>query len=119
MAQPHSFIIMNGAVEFGKVDATSPPTPPDGMVAVEVPFPAKDWSVALDSGEYVVTPRPVPIEELRPQKWAQVKAARDKAEYAGCMTPLGRVDTDPDSQRKIAGAVQMAMIAGEAFSLEW
>lgn len=73
--------------------------------------------IALVDGAWVQD-----LDPARHRAWAAVKAARDHAEWGGCDTPLGRVDTDPDSQRKISGAVQMAMIAaaaGEAFALDW
>ena len=59
---------------------------------------------------------------LKADKWAEVLAARTVAENSGCMTPLGRVDTTPESRDKISGAVQMAMIAqmnGAPFSIDW
>jgi hypothetical protein len=55
----------------------------------------------------------------RRQAWERIKAARDQAENGGCATPLGRVDTDPLSRDRISGAVQMAMIVGAAFSIDW
>lgn len=45
------------------------------------------------------------------QKRQQIIDARDRHEWAGCMTPLGRMDTTPDSQRKINGSVTMAVVA--------
>lgn len=68
-----------------------------------------------------VVPGPL-IEDLRADVWEAVREARDRAEWWGCSTPLGRADSDPDSQRKVAGAVQMAMIAqaaGAPFSIDW
>lgn len=62
------------------------------------------------------------LDALRAARWVRVKAARDAAEWGGCATALGRVDTDRDSQRKISGSVQMAQIAlgaGEPFSVDW
>lgn len=62
------------------------------------------------------------IDRLRAGRWELVKARRDQAEWSGCNTALGRVDTDPDSQRKTGGAVQMAMIAqaaGAPFAIDW
>lgn len=50
---------------------------------------------------------------------AQVKAERNRAEWAGVEVTCGRIDSDPDAQRKIAGAVITAMLAGTAFSIEW
>lgn len=51
-----------------------------------------------------------------------VLAARDRAEFGGCETAFGRVDTKAESQRKAGGAVQMAMIAQAAsapFTIGW
>lgn len=53
---------------------------------------------------------------------AAVMQQRDCVELGGCMTPLGRFDTDADSQRKVNGSVTMALIAqtvGQPFSVEW
>lgn len=50
---------------------------------------------------------------------AKLKARRDTAEWAGVQTGQGEVDSDPDSQRKISGAVTMAMLGGESFSMQW
>ena len=62
------------------------------------------------------------LSPMKAKKWAQVLAARTVAENSGCMTPLGRVDTTPESRDKISGAVQMALIAqmnGAPFSIDW
>lgn len=59
---------------------------------------------------------------LRAGIWQMVRRARDRAECWGCATALGRADTDADSQRKVSGAVQLAMIAQAAdqpFSVSW
>lgn len=51
---------------------------------------------------------------------ARVKELRDAAETGGCTVPgIGRFDSDSDSQRKISGAVVMAMLGGGAFAMEW
>lgn len=62
------------------------------------------------------------LDALRERVWAKAKALRDQAEWGGCETPLGVVDTDPASQRKVNGAVLMALIAqgsDEDFSVDW
>lgn len=91
--------------------------------------PAFDW-IALPEG-YDPTTHTWDAEgrqmvedmaKLRALRWAEIKLARDAAEVAGCETPLGRIDTTAASQVKIAGAVQMAMLAqaaGEPFSISW
>ena len=50
---------------------------------------------------------------------AKLKLNRDQAEWAGVETPLGRVDSDPNSQRKISGAVTLAMLGGQNFTIDW
>lgn len=64
-----------------------------------------DWQVNLDV--------------LKAAKRRAIRARRDVAEWSGCATPLGRVDSDGDSQRKINGAVMMASIVGPTFSIDW
>lgn len=80
-----------------------------------------EW--AWEAGGFVRIIPPAPtILERRTSLWEAVRMARDRAEWWGCTTPLGRADSDPDSQRKVAGAVQMAMIAqaaGAPFSIDW
>jgi hypothetical protein len=51
-----------------------------------------------------------------------LRRRRDRAEFSGCDTPLGRMDTDADSQRKVNGSVTMALIAqaaGQPFAIDW
>ena len=50
---------------------------------------------------------------------AALKQARDTAEWSGVYTPLGRVDSDPVSQRKVSGAALMASIVGASFAVDW
>jgi hypothetical protein len=62
------------------------------------------------------------MDELRSARWGEIKAQRDAAEWGGFDTPFGRFDSDPKSQAKIIGAVQLASIAaarGEPFSIRW
>ncbi len=82
---------------------------------------AGQWRWSADHGFLPIVVE-TPIAEVRAARWAEVRAQRDSQQRSGCMTPLGRVDTDGDSQLKIAGSVQMAMIAqaaGQPFSIEW
>lgn len=50
---------------------------------------------------------------------ALVKAKRDEVEFGGVMTEYGRVETNPDSQRKLVGASTAALALGDNFSKEW
>lgn len=108
-------IIRDGVVErvvedtdrYDLTDATVVDAPADYEARPYI-WAGEDWAIDLTV--------------CRARRWAEVKARRDQAEWGGCATPLGAVDTDPDSQRKISGAVQMAMIAqaaGEPFALDW
>jgi hypothetical protein len=54
------------------------------------------------------------VEGARAAKWEEVKAAREAAEWGGCTTALGPIDTDPESQRRILGVVLLAQIAKAA-----
>lgn len=80
-----------------------------------------EWVWEAGGFARIIPPAPT-IDEQRASVWEAVRAARDRAEWWGCSTPLGRADSDPDSQRKVAGAVQLAMIAqagGAPFSIDW
>lgn len=50
---------------------------------------------------------------------AKVKQRREAAKDGGILTPWGPLQTDPDSRTNINGAVQMATILGENFSVGW
>ncbi len=92
------------------------------------PVPCEDRQVepgrmVWDGQAFVpILPPPPSLAQLKVSVWDAVRVARDRAEWRGCSTPLGRADSDPDSQRKVAGAVQMAMIAqatAAPFSIDW
>lgn len=93
---------------------------PDTVVELPDEIDDPESYIVLD-GEW--TARVIdPVEALASAKAAKrhgVKQLREMAESAGCMTATGRVDSDPESQRKVAGAVQMAMIVGDDFSIDW
>jgi len=78
---------------------TSPAAPFDGGVIVP------DETATLDS--------------QKARKHAEVKMTRDTKEWSGVLTPSGLIDSDPDSQRKISGAVSAAIVIGDTFSREW
>ncbi|MEN2747083.1 DUF4376 domain-containing protein [Sphingomonas sp. T9W2] len=80
-----------------------------------------EWVWEATGFTRIIPPAPT-INQQRALVWEAVRAARDRAEWWGCSTPLGRADSGPDSQRKVAGAVQLAMIAqagGAPFSIDW
>lgn len=84
-----------------------------------VPFPPKpsdrhvfDWTT-----KSWVDPRS--LEDLKAGKWLEIKRSRDAAEYGGFTWDGSRFDSDPESQTKIIGAVQLASITGESFQIDW
>lgn len=63
-----------------------------------------------------------PLPLAKAAKREQVNAIKLEREIAGCVTPLGRVDTDQKSRDFVAGAVQMALLAKMAnapFLINW
>lgn len=66
---------------------------------------------------------PRTLADIKEAKWSEIKKARDATEYGG-VTFAGIVfDSDAESQRRISGAVNMAMLAASAegteFSISW
>lgn len=62
------------------------------------------------------------LEQLKAEKWSQIKRARDAAEYGGFTWGGLAFDCDQVSAQRIGGAVTMAMIAASAgtpFAIEW
>lgn len=71
--------------------------------------PAEPYILSADGALLVSVT--VPLTVLQAAAWDRARAYRNQRQEGGCMTPLGRVDTDADSQRKINGAVTAAMVA--------
>lgn len=62
------------------------------------------------------------LDQVKAEKWEEIKAARDAAEHAGFTAGGYPYDSDAVSQQRITGAVTMAMLAmqaGQAFSIDW
>lgn len=85
-----------------------------------------DFETYLDGAEIKVRPRTpdlaLDLMVAKINKRQAVALARNTHEWSGAATPLGRMDSDPDSQRKVNGAASMAMIAssaGQPFSIDW
>lgn len=87
------------------------------QIGPALPADADPARILLVDGAWVTD-----LAVFRQERWAAARAARERAQLGGCVTPLGRVDTDAVSQLKVTGAVQMAMLAlaaGQPFSLDW
>lgn len=79
------------------------------------PSPAHVWNWATKQWIHSLT-------EARVQAWDRIKASRDAAEF-GTFTWNDHVfDGDSESQRRIQGAAQLAILAqamGQPFSIDW
>jgi hypothetical protein len=97
----------------------------DGTAIIEstgLPMPAQpdDKHVFDWTSHTWVDPRT--LDDLKSDQWELMKAARETAEFGGFTWDGSDFDSDSESQRKIQGAVQMALIAAAAsqpFSIDW
>lgn len=62
---------------------------------------------------------PRSIDALRAARWEGIKSDRARAEAAPLEFDGHVFDADAASQAKIAGAVQMASLAGGSFAIDW
>lgn len=65
---------------------------------------------------------PRTLAQHQADKWTAIKAARDAIEFGGFTWDGSTFDSDPQSQSRIQGAAQLAtlaMIASQAFSVDW
>lgn len=97
------------------------PTPPDGFTVVELQSPLaappSDWAAFnIDTGQWV---DPRPITKRKTDRWATIKAERQRREYAGFTWDGSTFDSDPISQSRIQGAVQLASLDPATFSIDW
>lgn len=113
----------SGAVRFASsVQDGLEPHCPEGMSAVEVSGPLPAGPLRLVDGLLVPLIVEPTLAELRAAKWAEVKAARNRAEFGGFTWDGSTFDSDPPSQSRIQGAAQLASLAqaaGQAFEIEW
>lgn len=106
-------------------------------------FEAHDWSETMQGGVYfedingtleIQPHQPAPhnifnwhtkqwedprtVQELKRNKWRDIKEAREAAINAVLITPYGMFDSDAKSRATITGAVLMASLYSE-FSIDW
>lgn len=83
---------------------------------------ATEWLVS-DDGPYrkgnILKEEEVAIQRKQDYLLSIIKNKRDNSEHDGVKTPFGTVDSDDRSQQKIIGAVLMALIMKENFSVPW
>lgn len=96
------------------------PSPDCGLTVEEIA--AKDVPAGVEYTIMDAEEIQPDIVELRANKWAQIKAERDRLEQSG-VPYLGKIlDSDTVSVQRIAIAVQAAqaaIAAGQPFTLEW
>lgn len=59
------------------------------------------------------------LEDVKNAIWDKIKLAREQVEYGGFIYQGMVFDSDEYSQNKIYSAVQLALITGEAFFIDW
>lgn len=57
--------------------------------------------------------------EAKLAKWAEIKASRSDEELKPIWFDGGYFDADLFSQQRISGAVQLALLSGDEFQIEW
>jgi hypothetical protein len=62
---------------------------------------------------------PRSLAEIKAAKWDEIKVARANADYSPITVDGHTFDANQESQQKIAGAVQLALLAGSDWSIDW
>lgn len=94
---------------------------PNDALAPDLETSVVNWltTVGMLKGGIIVSDTDFPLEKERHDYLRRVKMLRNFYDYGIVETPYGPVDSDPDSQRKISGAVVMALILDTQFSVPW
>lgn len=107
-----------------KLDAQGQPVPwYPPVIDYQPPAPANDamqtWAWHAGIKRWLSQPT---LASLKLARWSAIKAAREAAEYSPFAWDGSSFDADSESQRRIQGAAQLAMIAAaaqQAFSIDW
>lgn len=94
-----------------EVEAFQPPAPADDDLRTWA------WNAEAEAWEPAAT-----MLALRDARWSQIKAQRDAVEFGGFTWDGSTFDSDRESQARIMGAVQMAVLAaaaGQPFAIAW
>lgn len=92
-------------VDGDVVDTGQPWTQPRANMA---------WDAATDAWVDART-----LEQFKADKWAEIKAKRQDVEFSGFTWDGSTFDSDPLSQSRIQGAVQLAGLNPTAFTIDW
>lgn len=94
-----------------------------GQIAVPAPAWAQDTTHRWTGTAFEALPSPVmTLEKAKEQKWTEIKQRRAAGEFSPLLWDGSEFDADSQSQRRIQGAVQLALLsmqAGSPYSLDW
>lgn len=82
-----------------------------------VPFPEKPTKYSKFN--YTTKQWEPDLEKAKTDKWQELKVTRDQKEYGGFTWNSHVFDSDPVSQSRIQGAVQLAILDPENFNIDW
>ncbi len=88
----------------------------DAELAVKLARPAGRYQWSNDTMAWVSAET---VEDARLRRWAEVKAERGRREYAPISYAGHTFDAHQEGQRQVAGAVQLALLAGPSFTINW
>jgi hypothetical protein len=88
----------------------------DGVLVPMAPQPTNTHEFDWESKQWIDARS---LEEIKSAKWRLVKQLRDDSEHGGFSIDGLTFDSNPISQAKIQGAVQLALLAPESFTIDW
>jgi hypothetical protein len=122
--------VVEGVIRPRKtLDFNRPPS--DAMISVNGSEPrwATDWMAPTEAGVYNIVAvgkyygeKSFVVEDLdaaKTKKIAEIEEARDRRLAVGAPTPWGVFQADQNSRTNLNGAVQMAVIGGANFTMNW
>lgn len=98
------------ALGLEPVTGVAPPRPSSGKHKLVLSGGELQWSDTRS------------LAERKADRWSAIKAERDIREYGGFAWGGSAFDSDPESQRRIQGAAQLAMLSqqlGQPFDITW
>jgi hypothetical protein len=87
-----------------------------GLPADKGPQPSKFHEFDYVTKQWV---DPRTVQDHKNAKWKEIKMKRDALEVGGFVWDGSKFDSDPFSQSRIQGAVQLATITGTSFTIDW
>lgn len=115
---------LDGNRIIGVLETDADPGPGYAVIAQPLDFsqrPSAAHKPHLIEGA-VVWVDPHTLEDRKAARWAAIKAERDSREYGGFAWDGSTFDSDAESQRRLQGAAQLAVLAQAAqqpFEIAW